>query len=964
MYFIKKTLVFTLFIFLSIVTIYSQEYSTRLYTTKDGLKQIQVTSVIQTPDGLIWAGTHGGLSCFDGLEFKNFTEKDGLSSNLVYTLGYWDDTLYVQTRDGIDIITKGVISNLIRDDTLKMNVGYFLLNDQRHLFAVNGYYGSILIDLKKKSVWHFPKFLESKEGFPNLTENFALIGKDYDLYKVFYGDTAAVKLFSFKEKIKSVSIVNETVYIGLEPKAATNYYSDIKKYIIDDTTLIQQPFNFKSLRLKQNEIIYSFLPTRDGETFLSTYLGDIIYIDSKGRATRYINNYNLINGSIEDRDGNIWFATEKGLLKLFKNGFLYYTPQQGYPENIWASAEINDSILLMSSYNNGIHIYNNNKEIKTDDSEADYLACYMGACFGFDNDIVVSSYPGVTRYVLSGNKLITLYDKMEEPTLTIYKDTISNRILVGNLRALIGLDSSYYADTILNLPDIKNYFTIIAIATLEDDIFLGLSKGLLKYNTKTGSVTYLNKEERFNSIVIDSCNNLWGGTQEGLIYYTEDTSFFIKGLNKGGEITSLIIDDKHHLLVSGLDDLYIINLDLFYKKRNNFLKYFNWCDGYNGNSPQQNAFFKTKKGDLLLPTANNVIRIIPDNLKNPSKSLLTKIYAVSVSRGDTNFTAVDTGKEIIIPPTLNNLKLKFKSINQVNPERTQYQYLLVNDNKTWSGVQKSRELNFNNLPPGHYTFSVKASTDHDFSKAEADVVNFTILPPFWQTAWFITLSILLFTVIIVFITLQLKKKEQKKNKIKLELSKLKNIALSTQIDHHFLANCTSKIVILYESGKTEEANRYTRTFSDFLRRNLMYLRADKISLKEELRLVEQYVELERRYGKDFDFKIVVDQNINLEKIMIFPFLIQPIVENAIKHGVKKLNSGDGKIYITVQKTGNYVKIIIHDNGPGLNNNQIATGNGTSLKIVKERLALFGKGSGIEVESNHNGTTVTITILNV
>ena len=89
----------------------SQEFATRLYTPqKDGLIHIQVRCVKQAQDGRIWIGTQGGLSSFDGLKFKNFTEQDGLSANLIYDIQPWKDSIFVVTRDGIDIIFDGKVT--------------------------------------------------------------------------------------------------------------------------------------------------------------------------------------------------------------------------------------------------------------------------------------------------------------------------------------------------------------------------------------------------------------------------------------------------------------------------------------------------------------------------------------------------------------------------------------------------------------------------------------------------------------------------------------------------------------------------------------------------------------------------------------------------------------------------------------------------------------------------------------
>ena len=197
----------------------------------------------------------------------------------------------------------------------------------------------------------------------------------------------------------------------------------------------------------------------------------------------------------------------------------------------------------------------------------------------------------------------------------------------------------------------------------------------------------------------------------------------------------------------------------------------------------------------------------------------------------------------------------------------------------------------------------------------------------------------------------------------MELFGLKNVALSIQIDHHFLANCISKIVILNESGKLEEANKYTKNFVNFLKTHLVFLRSEKISLEDELQLIKQYVYLEKLYGKDFQFDLNIDKTIDTKKVFIYHFLIQPIIENAIRHGAKQLKEGLGKVRLKVKMQNGKIKISIEDNGPGIQNNTFTKkeGNNISLVIVQERLKLMGKDSKYYFDSKNTGTKVTIEV---
>lgn len=95
---------------------------------------------------------------------------------------------------------------------------------------------------------------------------------------------------------------------------------------------------------------------------------------------------------------------------------------------------------------------------------------------------------------------------------------------------------------------------------------------------------------------------------------------------------------------------------------------------------------------------------------------------------------------------------------------------------------------------------------------------------------------------------------------------------------------------------------------------MIHLGADEITLKDELTLINQYVELERLHGKSFNFDMNIDKSIKTEQIFTPPFLIQPLVENTIKHGAKRNLYETGQVSIDVRKTNFNLLIKILDNG--------------------------------------------------
>ena len=151
-----------------------------------------------------------------------------------------------------------------------------------------------------------------------------------------------------------------------------------------------------------------------------------------------------------------------------------------------------------------------------------------------------------------------------------------------------------------------------------------------------------------------------------------------------------------------------------------------------------------------------------------------------------------------------------------------------------------------------------------------------------------------------------------------------------------------------------------------MQQNLFFVRKEEITLAEELELIGDYVFLEKKYGSDFNFEIFVNSNIIPTEIFIPPLLLQPLVENAIRHGIKqRQDTTGGLLKIEISRSGKSLLISIMDNGPGFVHQEPSTpkeGNGMSMQLIAERLQLMEGQSSIKV--SHSNTDETCIILEI
>jgi two-component system sensor histidine kinase YesM len=196
-------------------------------------------------------------------------------------------------------------------------------------------------------------------------------------------------------------------------------------------------------------------------------------------------------------------------------------------------------------------------------------------------------------------------------------------------------------------------------------------------------------------------------------------------------------------------------------------------------------------------------------------------------------------------------------------------------------------------------------------------------------------------------------------------------ALQAQINPHFLYNTLDSIIWMAEGSKNEEVIRMTSALSKLLRKSISN-EDELVTLECEIDYVKEYLTIQKmRYQDKMEYEIVVDENIL--KVPIVKMVLQPIVENAIYHGIK-YKENRGLIRITGRILGNDVIIQVIDNGSGmdeetLRNILVAKRKDESKRVgvqnVHNRLQLYyGKNYGLQYESKEGeGTTVNITIPN-
>lgn len=926
----------------------AQSYFFKNYSVDDGLPFVQVSAIYQDSKGNLWTGGYGGLSKFDGYSFKNYTPHDGLANYSVTSIAEDNDgNIWIGTINGINKYDGKqftiynsklrLISNTITC-ILKDHKGVLWFGTDKGLSKlVEGTF--INYTIQKGMVGDRVKCLyEDKNnniwiGTNNGMSRFD--GKNFYNYSIVDGlagnevngiaqDSAGSIWIATSEglsKFRNNTFINHTIEEGLSD-------NDIKSIICD----------------KRNNI---WIGTNKGIARVKKY-------EFKNYSIRKEINSNLVNCIYQDYEQNIWVGTFNGLYKYRSDLFEVYSENEGLTNNFISSiARDNKDQLLIGTSGGGF--YKEGEDHFINFNTKDGLSGNKVNAFYKEKDgtILLGTDNGISVY--DGNKIISdkrfatisgehiniffrdskdnlwigsdgaIYKYTDDKIKKYIPNSFANNYQVwgiheeknGNLwfatylGGLFLFDGTDFTEQSRNL-DFKSdsYFTILQDA--DGIIYFSSFDGVYAYNPKTKQTTNFGKNDGISSELVytmalnNSRTELWAGTNQGL------SKIDIAEFKRTGEKI---------ITTYGKDE------------------------GFSGVECNTNGIYNEPDGSIWFGTVNGLIKYLPDEyIENKT---LAKININNI-RLFYNDTLLPQKSEL--SHDLNNISFNYSGICLTNPMKVKYSHILEGFDKKWSPVGYERTITFSNLPPGNYTFKVKCTNNEGIWNETPAVFSFTIKAPFWKTLWFyISFGLFVSTLIIIFIRLRIrgvKRKEKRKTELNKKIANIELQALRAQMNPHFIFNTMTSIQHYISNNDTDAALKYLSKFAKLMRSIIGNSKQQMIPITEELNALNLYLELEiMRFTDKFEYKIIVDKNIDPNYDRIPSMLIQPYVENAIIHGLLP-KQGQGKISIHLQKQDNTILCTIEDNGIGrerskeFKKNRVQQHKSMGMSITQERLDIL------------------------
>ncbi|MES2679650.1 MAG: histidine kinase [Bacteroidota bacterium] len=432
-----------------------------------------------------------------------------------------------------------------------------------------------------------------------------------------------------------------------------------------------------------------------------------------------------------------------------------------------------------------------------------------------------------------------------------------------------------------------------------------------------------------NKAVPDPLGRLWFSS-EGAGLFLLDRSCNIKQITTANGLPSDIIYQ-----VSFTSDNRILlstQLGLFVSDYSGDISKLSWKNLYS--EPVKDAILFN--GKIYFYSNNRLAIIDPYQLENPL------VYHLNFARVFINSVETDSTRLRSLKHNENNIEFDLDLISFENMKPAIF-YSLRGPTAD-SGLTTVHDLKFMNLAPGHYTLLVVPQVDGGQKLMIA--VPFFIAPAFYQTTAFKVSAfvfILALVTLLVWLLFRNKKRRQDKiNEAQRLILEYKLIALKAQINPHFMSNCLASIQNLILQNKMLQATDYISKFGLLVRKILNYSTRSLITVKEELEIAGLYLDLEKmRFQDKFDYRTDVETGIDVDTCFVPALILNPILENAIWHGMASLTPDQrGEVILNVTRTGETILLSVTDNGQGISNSAKGYGNTRESKgihLTEQRL---------------------------
>ena len=766
----RINILIVLAIFILSIDIEAQTIFFEKYGVENGLGSSKVYSIIQDRSDFIWLGTESGASRFDGNKFENFSSIDGLAAGGVKSI--FQDTLgrlwFGHLNGGVSYFD-GLKFKRAEFDSLKVNSDITAISQTgKELWFTTSANGAFRISFPSTGDTLLRgKHYAGKEGLSDQIFNL-YIDRSGNLFCI--TDAFIKKYNPEKDFFETYSPQGLTTYfnvVAMFQDSNGNYWYGLHNgglYVQDAATGKMKIYDI--LNGLSRMFVTCFAEDYKGNIWVGTWGGGItVFSGSNMIIYNKKNGLNAlsIHALFEDKEKNMLIADHYEGLSIYKgNHFIIYNTQEFLPDNnVWAISRDKSGRYWFGT-NNGISVFNpsgtGGKQVIFYNEATKMVGNpvrFIVAGEGQDIWIGTQGY-GIYRFDLNTGKfnLDLEVNKMlpVDRVVTALTTDNNHNIWIGTNDGLARWNYSAKAGTVYTQGNglagniIKSVF-----CDSKGTIWAGseMKSGLSRLVAGAEKFSTVNIGEGIVPQVIGETpdGTIWVGTVNGLMALKNDTVAYILSEKEGllsGNIKFIQPYGDRFLYAGTNMGLNRINLET--GTISSYTKY----SGFTGIEALHNASFKDAEGKLWFGTINGVIMHDPSKLPpdpQPPKAFITGI--------EVNYQPREMKADLKLNFREKSINFYYYSISLVDPKSVKYRIMLKGADPDWRPVTDQTLAIYSGLPPGHYTFMVKACNSSGLWSETPVEYSFVIKPPFYLSAWFIiTVTILIVIAVIAYIKIR------------------------------------------------------------------------------------------------------------------------------------------------------------------------------------------------------------------
>ena len=938
---------FFLLVFLNSHTCLAQQLKYTAFTVRDGLPSNNVYRCIEDNSGFLWVATDAGIARFDGKRFQVFTTMQGLPDNDVLEVikeksGRLWVNCFKQNPAYFDEVKNRFI-NSKEDSSLKVPEGTglmssYVLNEGGVLYVNEK--GTFVFRNKKITAYHGPirsnlVFCENKDGTQ------LKFGQLFDFeLKIFqnkvYNTNGNENIDSIVLQDVSRDLVPSTLKIAVDAGKLYTFYPSRKICLVYDN-FKTQPMGFSQDSIFTPEPFSNFGFTTN-YLFVLGYSGTMYVFDKNTLKMKMTISGNYLPNSIFiDSKENLWVSTfDKGLLLFKKTLIGAIEIPYDFKNTIFLSVARKPDGAILAGNSFG--------EIVETDGKT-------GKVYRLPN---IKKEFRIRKILFSQNKTFTFSEggiyvnykrKLDNPpknlfypakTAINYNDSIAIFGLMGGLNKL-----NTITEKVSRLG--TNFTRITAITrTVEGFIYFGSTDGLYKYDYAKNLYTSLAQSnpllsQRITALCTTTDSLLWLATHSNGVVIIKDDKVLFQLNEKNGIISNAILSISAAQVGKvwigtgqGISVLTykLVADDVIYSIQN-----LSVIDGLTNNSMNEMLY----QNDTIYAATGNGISVIPANISIPTFNIPVALIRISVNQRDTALSAYYK-----LRYDQQNIQMQFAGI-ELSGHFKNLQYSL-DENGKWTDLDENTltvQLN-----SGTHTVQVRAVDVNGNVSDKILKIEFDIATPFWNAIWFwAAIAIILQSIVIYLMNLRQKKRKEAKLAKKIagvQIASLEQQAFTSLMNPHFMFNALNSIQHYINVQDRQNANRYLSDFASLIRKNFEAAQQSFIPLEQEIENLKLYLRLEQmRFNERFSYQIKIEKNLDTEDWMIPTMILQPLLENALLHGIFP-SALEGELLIELKLEDSNLVIIITDNGIGVENSmalkEISEHKSRGMELIKKRIA--------------------------